>query len=609
MSNIGLTDLPATTDQFGIEGYIEGLSDFIVNCETPMTISIQGSWGSGKTSMMAMIQDRIKDQVIPVFFNTWQFSQFEMGNQLPISMIRFFLAKIGLFDGRAGQRQLAEYGKKVCALLINTAARTLSNGLVENVVASADKDGDLDLAESIDSLRASLQKAVDSSCEHQKKDRVVVFIDDLDRLVPSKAMELLEVLKIFFDCKKCVFVLAIDYDVVIRGAAEKYGFNLRDHSPQGLKDAEKGKAFFDKIIQVPFKVPVVEYDIRSYLREGLRRINITPSDEDMPTYQSLCALSMGTNPRGLKRLLNAFLLLTKMKVIPDNGLERPRQMLILFGLLCMQQCKEGIYNLIVRASKANAPSPTEPLRIFALMCTEDDAGSQLNRDYHTDLIDEEVRGFRGFLEEFLGIIGIDPQSLHFLCDDSVDEYSAEQQALLERSQESLMLLSDLLRLSAATANDDSATKAAPGAAGAMNETQLSRYGFWRGLREVALADPEFIGSGMRFPNFSDDIWLGFASGSAKMSLSIRQGRRARRCMVTCSFKKEIYGAILSSRVGIEGKAGLSLDWGDPDLDQKQISVNYYVGDVDFESGECLARVYRDLISALVRLRRVMGAYL
>lgn len=47
--------------------------------------------------------------------------------------------------------------------------------------------------------------------QREHKDRVVIFVDDLDRLVPSKAVELLEVLKLFLDCKQCVFVLAIDY--------------------------------------------------------------------------------------------------------------------------------------------------------------------------------------------------------------------------------------------------------------------------------------------------------------------------------------------------------------------------------------------------------------
>ena len=52
---IGNTDIPAegmSEDLFHIESYIDGLSVFIKECATPMTVSIQGDWGSGKTSMM-----------------------------------------------------------------------------------------------------------------------------------------------------------------------------------------------------------------------------------------------------------------------------------------------------------------------------------------------------------------------------------------------------------------------------------------------------------------------------------------------------------------------------------------------------------------------------
>lgn len=35
--------------------------------------------------------------------------------------------------------------------------------------------------------------------------RIVFYIDDLDRLQPLRAVELLEVLKIFLDCEKCVY--------------------------------------------------------------------------------------------------------------------------------------------------------------------------------------------------------------------------------------------------------------------------------------------------------------------------------------------------------------------------------------------------------------------
>ena len=118
IKKIGLTDSPANIDQFSIENYIEGLRDFILNCETPMTISIQGSWGSGKTSIMNMVKNRIEDNVIPVFFNTWQFSQFSLGNALPISMINVFIDKISGDTDEKKKNFFSKFKKNTISCLI-----------------------------------------------------------------------------------------------------------------------------------------------------------------------------------------------------------------------------------------------------------------------------------------------------------------------------------------------------------------------------------------------------------------------------------------------------------------------------------------------------------
>ena len=84
-----------------------------------------------------------------------------------------------------------------------------------------------------------------------------------DRLQPAKAVELLEVLKLFLDCDRCVFVLAVDYEVVTSGIRQKFGNDV---------SVEKGRSFFDKIIQLPFKMPVASYDIRKYVKNMMERI-------------------------------------------------------------------------------------------------------------------------------------------------------------------------------------------------------------------------------------------------------------------------------------------------------------------------------------------------
>lgn len=328
----GLTDEVATVDLFNINKHLDGLSRFIKACNTPMTISIQGSWGSGKTSIMKMVEHEIEKDVIPVFFNTWQFSQFELGNSLAFSMIKVLLNKLQDDDS------FIKHFTSVCSNALTTALKSVSiYNINVDLKKCTEKTVDDNYAEQIENLHQHFQEVVNNACQREHKDRVVIFVDDLDRLVPSKADELLEVLKLFLDCKQCVFVLAIDYEVVIRGAIKKYGFasynSEKIDEKERNREYEKGKSFFDKIIQVTFKVPVAVYDIKNYLKDGFNKINLKIDDNDLQDYIDLCARSIGSNPRSLKRLLNAFLLLTFIGEgsIDLNNKDKAK---LLFAALC-----------------------------------------------------------------------------------------------------------------------------------------------------------------------------------------------------------------------------------------------------------------------------------
>lgn len=67
------TDRPATKDALGVTDYVHALSRFVQDCQTPMTIAIQGDWGSGKTSLMNLMRDEVRQHDCHVVeFNTWQ---------------------------------------------------------------------------------------------------------------------------------------------------------------------------------------------------------------------------------------------------------------------------------------------------------------------------------------------------------------------------------------------------------------------------------------------------------------------------------------------------------------------------------------------------------
>ena len=217
----------ASQDEFEVSPYVEGLGDFTLDCETPLTIAVQGAWGSGKTSMMNMLQKYLEEtgKVETIWFNTWQFSQFNMDEQISLTFLEHLTKELGKAVGdKNGHAQ--EIGKKVLGVTKGLAAGLVSNyfgddlGKVTKELVGVDKDKDI--ADKILHLKNDFQQLINTVAEDGKK-RVVIFIDDLDRLQPIHAIELLEVLKLFVDCENCIFVLAIDTAVVFQGIRAKYG--------------------------------------------------------------------------------------------------------------------------------------------------------------------------------------------------------------------------------------------------------------------------------------------------------------------------------------------------------------------------------------------------
>ena len=74
-----LGDSPTTEDGLGFDPYVNILLEAINNFDTasPLTIGIHGSWGSGKTSLMIMLEKRFEDDnsVKTIWFNAWRYSK------------------------------------------------------------------------------------------------------------------------------------------------------------------------------------------------------------------------------------------------------------------------------------------------------------------------------------------------------------------------------------------------------------------------------------------------------------------------------------------------------------------------------------------------------
>ncbi|MFM6068949.1 MAG: P-loop NTPase fold protein, partial [Sphaerospermopsis kisseleviana] len=60
--NITISDQPAAKDSLGLTPYVIAMTEFLTHPDTkpPLTISIEGEWGSGKSSFMKQLEDQIK---------------------------------------------------------------------------------------------------------------------------------------------------------------------------------------------------------------------------------------------------------------------------------------------------------------------------------------------------------------------------------------------------------------------------------------------------------------------------------------------------------------------------------------------------------------------
>ena len=402
----GNTDKPVeniANDTFGISRYINGLCTFILHCETPMTISIQGDWGSGKTSMMNMVRAKLNESnVHTIWFNTWQFSQFQMQDNLAISMLGSLLSELDCDK------------KKVKDLLgtLGNASRTALKILADNVAGGvvADKLGEImgapevDSAEKIKEIKNDFQNAINKKLNSLNKEKAVIFIDDLDRLQPAKAVELLEVLKVFLDCEKCVFVLAVDYSVVTQGIKQKFGDSV---------DEEKGKSFFDKIIQLPFKMPVAQYDISNYISDALKEMGIAYDEKSVKQYVGLIETSIGCNPRSIKRLFNTYMLLDIISQESSYSANDSKRRMILFAIICMQMEFDELYNFIVSSKDTLSNDLFCQLSDYTLINNDENLKEEIGI-----YDDDEIMRISLFMKKFIDAIQIDDDEN--ISDEEID---------------------------------------------------------------------------------------------------------------------------------------------------------------------------------------------
>jgi len=88
-----------------------------------------------------------------------------------------------------------------------------------------------------------------------KKSKLIIFVDDLDRCEPPKSADIIEAVNLFLDAEGCVFVVGMDSESVSKSIEVKYKDLFTRMKAENAGVVSLGRAFLEKIVQVPFTVP------------------------------------------------------------------------------------------------------------------------------------------------------------------------------------------------------------------------------------------------------------------------------------------------------------------------------------------------------------------
>lgn len=292
-------------DGLGFEIYAQVLGDAAVGTDGPFVIGIFGEWGTGKTSLMKLMDKYLRKQypgTITVWFNAWRFEK-EEHPIVPLiaTVIRELERNAGVLQklGKTGKSLINSL--RAVAYGFSAKSKVSMPGFAEFEAAFVAKDM-IDRADKFSSdplLDKSLYYdafELLSKVKMGEKAKIVILIDDLDRCFPDMAIKLLESIKLVFGQHGFVFVLGVARSVIEGYLKHRYEIEY------GLSGFE-GHSYLDKIVQLPFYIPSHVARMDKFIDSLLEKIepeNKQVLKEILPVVSTVSA----SNPRTTIRFIN-----------------------------------------------------------------------------------------------------------------------------------------------------------------------------------------------------------------------------------------------------------------------------------------------------------------
>tara|TARA_R110000764_G_scaffold238612_1_gene336032 strand:+ start:515 stop:2356 length:1842 start_codon:yes stop_codon:yes gene_type:complete len=453
----------------------------------PCSIGVFGDWGSGKSSLMRMVEEtysRDKDVLI-INFNGWLFEGYEdtktvlMGrivNEIikkrkpqdkALKIAAKLLKKIDLLKiGQSAVKHGAGFmlmGPAGLALTTTSDILSkLSNADYEEYIKKQNENTDPD-----EILKNDIQEfhlAFEELIKETNLKKIVVLIDDLDRCSPDTVIGTLEAIKLFLFAKNTAFIIGADERLIKHAVRRRFPEIPGDNT-------EVGRDYLEKLIQYPIRIPPLsDLELTTYINllftnlytdigefEHIRISVLEEKNKDQFGFTfrlenanefvtevnenlkealllsaqlvSVLAVGLNGNPRQTKRFLNTLLLRHQMANSKGENLDKR----ILAKLMLLEYFKSETFKSFYQQQAKNQGIITE-LKLMEELVLEnnDEKLDELPVEFQSYLQDSWIRKW---LSSEPNVSEVNLQSYFYYSRDKLSVSGTNIQRMSSQAQE------------------------------------------------------------------------------------------------------------------------------------------------------------------------------
>ncbi|MDY3203920.1 MAG: P-loop NTPase fold protein [Arcobacter sp.] len=280
-------DNETTEDFLNYNIHCNLIKEYITNPKLlPLTIGVFGDWGSGKSSIMKILEQKLENEskILTIYFNSWLFESYEDAKVSLLENILLELSKNKTLSNTAKKKILSlissvdymklakdgisKYGKNVVDIIVTGGVGTaieagfsmLNKDILSEINSEEFNDFDKYLKKEQENTSKNTIKTFRKDFEELIQltdyDSVVIFVDDLDRCMPERVIDTLEAIKLFLSVPNTAFVIGADERIIKHSISMHLQLHTLNNNSEYLQDTQQIVTdYIEKLIQIPYRIP------------------------------------------------------------------------------------------------------------------------------------------------------------------------------------------------------------------------------------------------------------------------------------------------------------------------------------------------------------------